>query len=158
MLPFKYLFQDKPNWLFLCLFAGYLFAFVQIGQWKISIYGGDSWGYYAHVPASFIYHDVGDYDKTIKAIQVYNPSQKPKEDLYGVRPAPTGQYAIKYSLGFAYLLAPAFFIAHSYCRLTGHFLADGFSPPPYALLNCLSVLLFAFIGLHFLFKNFAPTT
>ena len=137
-------------WLGLLLF--YIISFIKMDYWRKAAYGGDSWGYYVHLPATFIYHDIGDYSKSFEAVKKYETSlPDPKIDKYGVRPTPIGKFAVKYSHGFALLLLPFFAAAHLFCSLTAVYPADGFSLP-YMLANGLAVLFYVFLGLIILKK------
>ena len=95
--------------IWLGIFIFYIAAFIKIDYWQKAAYGGDSWGYYVHLPATFIYHDVGDYTKSFEAVKKYDATlPDPKVDKYGVRPTPIGKFAVKYSHGLAFLLLPFF--------------------------------------------------
>jgi hypothetical protein len=138
------------SFIWLSLLAFYLLSFYKTDYWRRAAFGGDSWGYYVHLPATFIYHDVGDYTKSYEAVKKYDAAQPdPKVDKYGVRPTPTGKFAVKYSHGLAILFAPFFAIAHGFCSLTKLYPADGFSPP-YMLANGFAVLFYVFLGLFYL--------
>ena len=70
----------------------YLFAFYKCDNWYKEACGGDPLGYYAHLPATFIYEDVGDYSKTFAIIKQYDRNAvDPKADIYGVRQTPAGK-------------------------------------------------------------------
>ena len=139
---------SKALWFF--IFTFYIAAFFHINYWQKAAYGGDSWGYYVHLPATFIYNDIGDYDKSFAAVKKYAPYQpNPKDDQYGVRPTPIGRFADKYSHGMAYLLLPFFAAAHLFCKITALYPADGFSMP-YMLGIGLAVLFYVFSGLFLL--------
>lgn len=131
-----------------------LFYLVSLGyseRSRASLDGSDSWGYYVHLPASFLYHDTGEYSKTIAAWQSNYPNKPdPRKDAYGIRPTPTGKFAVKYPIGLAILESPFFLAAHVFCLLGGG-AADGFSAP-YAWALALSSLFFAVLGLFFLYK------
>ena len=143
------------NKIFICIGIIYVFAFYKCDNWHKAAYGGDSWGYYAHLPATFIYGDVGDYGKTIAKVLEYDPGmQDHRIDKYGVRPTPSGKYAIKYSHGMALLWLPFFTIAHFFCKISNFYPADGFSKP-YMLMVGLSMIFYVLIGLHFLWKVLA---
>lgn len=146
----------KP-FLVLPLIAGlYVLAFLAMNRWPSLPYGGDAWGYYAHLPAQLLYGDAGDYSKTIAATAAHDPNfVDPRIDMYGVRPTPTGKLAIKYPLGVAILEAPFFGIAHGWARWSGgQYPADGFSRP-YTLLAGLGGIFYAVLGLFFLWRLLA---
>ena len=142
--------SSKIFWIGISVF--YLISFFQLDYWKKAAYGGDPFGYYVHLPATFIHHDVGDYAKSFEAVKKYDAGlPDPKVDKYGIRPTPSGKYAVKYSLGMAYLLSPFFLMAHIYCVSSSAFPADGFSLP-YMLSLGLGVLFYVGLGLMLLVK------
>ncbi|MCC6460873.1 MAG: hypothetical protein IT260_10415 [Saprospiraceae bacterium] len=126
----------------------YLASFFLLDRWPTLPYGGDSWGYYAHLPSFFLYGDTGDYQKTIEATTAHAPNfVDPRIDKYGVRNTPVGRFCIKYPLGVAILEAPFFGIAHRWALNSGgRYPADGFSRP-YMLLAGLGVIFYAWLGL-----------
>jgi len=102
----------------------------------------DVLSYYAYLPAIYIYHDI-----TLSFIDK-NPS------LYGdkfwpEKPA-TGRYAIKTTMGLAFLYAPFFQVAHPVARMLGYE-ANGYSPP-YKIALMLSAVFYLAVGLYFLKK------
>jgi hypothetical protein len=130
----------------------FVLTFVAFGQWRSVFYRSDSWGYYLHLPAFFLYQDAGDYTATIAAWRPYNRTDPdPRIDQYGLRTSPTGRTVNKYTLGVATLQSPFFAVAHGWCRLTGASPADGFSWP-YVLLAGLSTVFYAILGLFVLRK------
>ncbi len=133
-----------------------LFYLVSLGyteRYRATLDGSDSWGYYVHLPSFLLYQDAGDYSKTIAAWQSNYPSKPdPRKDAYGIRPTPSGKFAVKYPIGVALLESPFFIAAHLYCLVGGTHPADGFSAP-YAWAIAISNLFFAVLGLFFLFKN-----
>ncbi len=140
------------SFIWLSLFVFYALSFYKTDYWRRAAFGGDSWGYYVHLPATFIYHDIGDYSKSYEAVKKYDATQPdPKVDKYGVRPTPIGKFAVKYSHGLAILFVPFFATAHLFCIITNHYPADGFSEP-YMLSIGLAVLFYVFLGLFYLKK------
>ena len=136
---------------FIALF--YLLSLFYTERARAALDGSDSWGYYVHLPAFLLYHDSGDYSKTIAAWQANYPNKPdPRKDAYGIRPTPTGKFAVKYPLGVALLETPFFLAAHVYCLIGGTHPTDGFSAP-YSWAIALSSLFFAVLGLFFLYKN-----
>jgi len=98
------------------------------------ILGSDGRGYYNYLPYTFIKHDVAHQDWS--ALQ------------------PNGNSMNKFTMGVAILEIPFFFGAHLYSLISG-LPAGGYSPPyTYALL--ISVALYVFLGLYFLFKFLKP--
>ncbi len=144
--------KTLSSFIWLSLFVFYILSFYKTDYWRKAAFGGDSWGYYVHLPATFIYHDIGDYTKSYEAVKKYDASQPdPKVDKYGVRPTPIGKFAVKYSHGLAILFLPFFAVAHLFCKITMLYPADGFSLP-YMLGNGFAVLFYVFLGLFFLKK------
>lgn len=127
-----------------------------MGRWPTLPYGGDAWGYYAHLPATFIYQDVGSYDSTIAATAKYDPYMAdPKADQYGLRETPIGKYIIKYPIGVPLLEAPFFGIAHVWALASGgQYDADGFSRP-YMMWAGLGAIFYVLLGLLLLWQVLA---
>ena len=124
----------------------YLLAFHYFGFWKHALYGGDSWGYYVHLPSTIIHHDVGDYSISTEYRRKYSPiSVDPVAEMHV---SPIGKRVDKYPLGVAILESPFFLIAHAYCLLSGT-PADGYSPP-YMYCVGLSTLIYSILGIWIL--------
>lgn len=124
-----------------------LIGFLFYPKWEIkgteSMLSWDAAGYYAYLPAAFIYHDLKDMKKT---------EQKAQEHTSGFEAfyAPNGHKITKYAVGQAVLFAPAFFIAHMLAPSFGY-PADGFSYP-YQLAIGLWGLFVNILGFWFLRK------
>ncbi|MEQ1746303.1 MAG: hypothetical protein ABMA02_12820 [Saprospiraceae bacterium] len=146
----------KKNWLFGLILALYVASFFVMGRWPTLPYGGDAWGYYAHLPAAFIYHDIGTYDSTIAATRKYDPNiPDPKIDKYGLRETPIGKHIIKYPVGVPLLEVPFFGAAHIWAGASGGTYApDGFSRP-YMMLAGLGAIFYALLGLILLWRVLA---
>jgi hypothetical protein len=134
----------------------YLVSFKQYANYNSFLQGGgDSWGYYAYLPASFIYHDLDDLQQTIQKRAEYNPSSvRTQEDGYlQIEEAHAFQKntIIKYTSGIAILYAPFFLAAHGFCKLTHLYAADGYTFP-YNLMIGLSTLLYSIFGLWLIRK------
>lgn len=100
------------------------------GNRTLKVTEWDAFGYYAYLPAIFIYHDVKhldwltDIDKKY-AVTGGNGWQAEKQ--------PNGNYVFKYLGGVAILELPLFCIGHCIALMKGY-PPDGFSPPyQYAL-------------------------
>jgi len=142
---------SKITLLFCVLF--YLIAFFSNNHWqKGLIYGGDSFGYYMYLPATFIHNDLDSLNQTMNAVSAHSSW---KGSYFAKNPLGTdvahhigkGRQVIKYTSGLAILNIPLFAIAHVSAKLTGYS-ADGFSLP-YRLFIHLSGILHAFLGLLF---------
>lgn len=130
----------------------YLLAFLYFGFWKNAIKGGDTFGYYIHLPSTFLYHDAGDYTKSIEQWRLYNPtSRNPLEEL----PVTSiGKRPMRFPVGVAVMGAPFFAIAHVYCWVSGT-AADGFSTP-YLFFSGLSTVFYALWGIWLLMLALKP--
>jgi hypothetical protein len=131
--------------LILCVF---LAGFFSIRFWTETHLGGDSWGYYSYLPAAFIHHDLGNYERTVAATRLYRTDfEDPLKDKYGLyhQHPETGRNVIKYTSGVSMLLSPFFALTHLYVRLSGG-AADGFSPA-YGLGLGLGVVVWVMLGL-----------
>ena len=120
--------------------------------------GGDQWtgiieadgkGYYAYLPAIFIYHDLnfGFFDE-IEKEKYYNPN-----GYYDYRAnGGHGEYINKYYCGTAVAELPFFLGAHLLTRIQGGD-TDGYSKN-YLVSVSIAALFYLFIGLFFLRKIF----
>ena len=87
----------------------------------------DVYGYYMHLPNTFIYHDVGmRNDKLIDGLRI---KYKSSPVLYQAVGGIDGKKVNVYPIGLALAYAPGFFVAHLYAKLSGHYPADGYSAP-----------------------------
>jgi hypothetical protein len=133
----------------------YLFSIHKFAKWHDAIIGGgDTWGYYLYLPATFIHHDLGTLEASVKARRQYHPafSDTPYNPL-GVDEthiAWSGKQVNKYTTGVAILYSPFFFIAHA-IALAADLPANGYSFI-YIYLIHLSSIFYAIIGFIFLRK------
>lgn len=106
----------------------------------------DAKGYYAYLPAVFIYHDLnfGFFDK-IEKQKYYNPNLQ-----YDYRATGHGSIINKYYCGTAIAQLPFFLSAHALTLLTGAD-ADGYSKL-YMFSVSLAALFYLLLGLYFLNK------
>ena len=109
--------------------------------------GWDVSGYYMYLPATFIYKDLKKCEFREDLIKNY----KPTPDFQQAFRYTNGNFVMKYPIGMALQYTPAFFLAHTYCKITGQFPADGFSFP-YQLMISLWSFFIAILGLYFLRK------
>ncbi|MFN8295529.1 MAG: hypothetical protein U0T69_05005 [Chitinophagales bacterium] len=146
----------KSKIAFLIIILIYVASFNYYSNYKDFLKGGgDSWGYYAYLPATFIYHDLDDLQQTIAKRAAYN--------TFGVRKHESGYLqieeahafekntVIKYTNGVAILYAPFFFAAHIFCHNTNLYAADGYTLP-YNLMIGIATLLYSLGGLWLLRK------
>lgn len=115
------------------------------GHWKF-ILQADAKGYYAYLPATFIYHDLnfGFFDH-IEREKYHDPDL-----FYDYRADHEGQTINKYYCGTALAQLPFFLTAHLVTRLTGLDL-DGYSRWYMISVN-LAALFYLWLGLLFLLK------
>ncbi|NEN22427.1 hypothetical protein G3O08_02785 [Cryomorpha ignava] len=116
-------------------------------RWK-GIVEADGKGYYAYLPAVFIYHDLnfGFFDH-IEKEKYYNPNR-----YYDYRAnSGTGQLINKYYSGTAVAELPFFVMAHSLTIATNGD-ADGYSKYYMIFIN-IAALFYLFLGLFYLRKT-----
>lgn len=129
------------NWGIPLLIALGSFVFgVSEKGWDHTFINGDGKGYYAHLPAVFIYHDLGfgfieDYEK-----KHYQPGQ-----LCDFRQPVEGGIVNRYFVGTSLAQMPFFLITHYSCKLTG-LNADGYSRP-YQYTILFAGCFYLFLGL-----------
>lgn len=116
------------------------------GQWQY-ILKADARGYYAYLPAAFIYHDLnfGHYQK-VEVENAYDSTL-----VYDYRQIVDGKVVNKYFAGEALLLAPFFGIAHFLSTISGHN-SDGYSQI-YMIFVTLAALFYVLLGLFFIKKT-----
>ncbi len=136
------------------IFIFYLFFLHFFGKWTLNAGGGDAWGYYGYLPATFIHDDLHTLEKSIEARTLYssgdfidngNPLRIDEAKHLG-----DGKQVMKYSMGIAILMFPFFIIAHFLALLFG-LPADGYSPIYLYFVNHAS-LFYVTLGLIFLRK------
>lgn len=106
----------------------------------------DAKGYYAYLPAVFIYHDLnfGFFDN-IEKQKYYNVNT-----FYDYRIGWKNQIIDKYYIGVAVAQAPFFFLAHGITHLTGKE-PDGYSYWYPVLIN-IAAIFYGVLGLYALFR------
>ncbi len=110
--------------------------------WK-SIIESDGKGYYAYLPATFIYHDLNfGFFEEIEEQKYYN-----KNLFYDYRVGINKRLINKYYCGTAVAELPFFLITHAYCLLSDH-PPDGYSKP-YTIAISVAALFYLFLGLLF---------
>ncbi|MBK7689641.1 MAG: hypothetical protein IPJ31_00450 [Bacteroidetes bacterium] len=125
-------------------------AFFYYPRWNCSnteaTLSWDVSGYYMYLPAIFIYKDINKCRFKDSILDRYHPTPDFQQAFTHSK---SGNYIMKYSIGQAVVMAPFFFMGHTYAHLSGTFPADGFSYP-YQLAIGVGMLLFAFMGLYYL--------
>ncbi len=99
----------------------------------------DVFGYYLYLPATFIYHDLGNLGFVPGIMDQYHPAG----DFHAATRADKGLYVMKYPVGMSVLYAPAFFTAHALAKPLGY-PADGFSKPYQVILSVWMIVLAMF--------------
>lgn len=116
------------------------------GQWE-SVLGADAKGYYAYLPASFIYDDFNfNFYEVVEVKNAYD-----KNLIYDYRFYYEGHTINKYFVGESVLLVPFFLIAHFTSSLLG-FPTDGYSQL-YIILLTFAAIFYLSLGLVFLRKS-----
>ena len=110
-----------------------------------AIQTNDATGYYAYLPAVFIYHDLNFayHDSVIQ--KYYNP-----EKYADYRVTYNGKTIDKYYAGTAFTLIPFFLAGHLYAKLF-NYPADGYSLPYFIAINIASIV-FLLMGLIYILK------
>lgn len=134
---------DKISIVLIAIGFLYIFGNLRSGKyfWK-EIVLSDALGYYAYLPAVFIYHDLHFGFK--EGIE-----RKYEEPSYYTQQLKEGKIN-KYYAGTALAEMPFFLIAHAYARLAG-FDADGYSAP-YMYAVALAAIFYMLAGLVFIRK------
>jgi hypothetical protein len=115
---------------FLCLLFLVLHYYIRtVIYWNwTNVLGWDVLSYYIYLPFNFIYNDPGIVNQLVieRIFEQYQPSGT----VYQIYRLPNGNWVSMYSMGFAILYAPFFFIAHAWASFSGGiYPADGFSFP-----------------------------
>jgi len=121
-------------------------AFVQykhIGP-ENQVLRADGKGYYAYLPALFIYHD-----GQMNFIDYYEHKYNPPEAYADFRNKDNGRYVDKYFAGVAILQLPFFLCAHAVSYLL-HLPTDGYAPL-YQQFFVAGALFYLFLGMQFFF-------
>lgn len=131
----------------------YLASLLYFRRWEVNIiYGGDTWGYYAYLPAALIYGDLSNIDTTYRKRFDYSGEAFSFPGPGGELPvAANGHRVIKYTAGVALLQLPFFLMGHGMALLLPGVAADGYSWP-YMLWIHLANLIYFFAGLWCLYR------
>ena len=128
-------------WLFAACLA--TFALFQHRPWKpLEVFSADEGGYYAYLPAAFIYGDLGRADSLATLQKAQLPPMARELGLYRLS---NGKTVSKYWLGVALGDVPWFWGAHWYAGLTGQ-PQDGLARP-YQQAMLVAGLVYALLGL-----------
>lgn len=137
--------------LILCLVLGILHKNKKWGSHT------DSWnnicsdgrGYYAWLPATFIYGDLNfGFHYTVEKDESFMPNQGCYQDYINTF---NGKSTNKYYPGAAICMLPFFGAAHLYCKLTGSFEPNGYTTP-YFIANGIAGMCWLYIGMYFFWQ------
>lgn len=127
-------------------------AFIFYPKWKQTrteaTISWDVSGYYMYLPALFIYKDIKHCSFKDSILIKYYPTPDFQQAFLHNN---SGNYVMKYASGQAVTMLPFFLIAHTYCKFTSTYPADGFSFP-YQFCIGIGMLFYAFLGLFILRK------
>lgn len=137
----------KYKYSFLIILLSALISIYTIFNQKIynkknSVIYWDIISYYSYLPAAFIYDDL--------TLEFTKQNTAYWADKFWPAKTEINKRAIKTSMGLSYLYSPFFFLAHIYAKFTKKE-SNGFSLP-YKLSLILSIIVYFFIGLLYLFK------
>lgn len=142
----------------LSLLAIFIISFIYLGHRiyyadvdnpkKLIVTDWDALGYYMYLPATLIYHDYKKLDWIDRIDKEYPVTGG---ELYQALKHENGNYYFKYLGGIAILQLPFFTAAHIYAKVSGHYKADGFSPP-YQYAIAFGNLLYFIVALFYLRK------
>lgn len=143
--------NHSSRWAFLIVTIVLSVSFWKYSRWdNLIIPGGDPWGYYMYLPATFIHHDLDKLDVTLKTRGLHGiGATSSKRNPLGIDESfhlGDGKQVVKYTSGLAILYSPFFMGAHLYAKMSDTYAADGFSLP-YIMAISLSTLFFALLGL-----------
>ncbi len=133
--------------------AVYVWGFFHYAVWREGIVnGGDTWGYYAYLPAVFVHGDLASLDASMTARKSHHGgywSAAMGHDEVGEAPkAPNGNRILKYTAGVALLQTPFFLAGHLTAKIAGY-PQDGYSLP-YRLWVHSSLIFYALLGMWWL--------
>jgi len=110
----------KSRTVFWLVAALMLFALHQSKRWNTQgVFDWDAGGYFAYLPAVFVYHDPGRVDSLARLVQQRLPEPERDYNRIGLHPLPGGRYYIKYPMGVALSQLPWFAGAHAYSYVAG---------------------------------------
>ena len=108
----------------------------------------DNYGYYLHLPATFIYHDIGIENKSW--LDSLNKNYQPQRPFYQCWEGQKNRLVNVYPVGLAICNVPFFLGGHVAAKIFGY-KADGLSPP-YQWAMIFSSLFYAILGMWLLRK------
>lgn len=136
------------------LFIVYLFLFFYFGNWqRDTTSSGDSWGYFAYLPAVFVNGDIYTLEKTIATRKAVNPKMGyDPSNPAGIGEAKhvNGNQVIKYTCGVAMLESPFFLAGQFITKFFTDDVPNGYSYWCMLLLH-LGIVVYTFAGALFIF-------
>ncbi len=142
--------------LFAFLIISIIFIYVKVRQVRSvepfirDSYGlsWDNYGYYLHLPAFVIHHDIGIEDRVW--LDTLNNKYQKGRPFYQTWPGQKNRLVNVYPVGFAIFNLPFFLVGHVSAKIFGYD-ADGLSPP-YQYAMIFSAMFYALLGFWFLRK------
>lgn len=139
----------------ICIFViGSVFAFIFLKESFVQkeqrscVAAYDQFGYYAYLPATFIYDDLAFQKPWKEKIQLHYCDQ---ERVYQFVDIEGGKKVNMYHMGLSYLHLPGFLVANSLAKPLGY-KQDGMSQPYRVAIKC-TALFFILLGLIFFRKT-----
>src|SRR6478609_6495100 len=109
----------------------------------------DGRGYYAWLPATFIYHDLNfGFHYTIEKDEKFMPNKGCYQNYINTF---NDHNTNKYYPGAALCMLPFFGTAHLYCKITDRFEANGYTTP-YFVANGVAGMCWLYIGMFFFWQ------
>ncbi|HET6990262.1 MAG TPA: hypothetical protein VFJ43_03015, partial [Bacteroidia bacterium] len=108
----------------------------------------DNYGYYLHLPAFVIHHDIGLEDRSW--LDALNKKYQQDRPFYQAWPGQKNRLVNVYPVGAAIFNLPFFLLGHLSAKISGYD-ADGLSPP-YQYAMIISALFYGILGFWFLRK------
>jgi hypothetical protein len=130
----------------------FIISFFFFNLWKGELNGGDAFGYYLHLPATFLYFKSDlSFEQPWAVARSYAKGLQKYEDARNGTPlTPLGRHMNKYPIGVAVLTLPFFIVGHISAVILPGYPADGFSMP-YRFWMGFGTLIYVFWGLWLLF-------
>jgi len=136
--------KENPSLTTLIIIA-LLLTIIRFSHPHKNILSYDTFGYYIHLPARYIYDDPGI--RNFKWVEEINKIYNSTPTFYQFSDGADGQKVIRFYRGMSYVLMPAFWAGDVWARLSGA-PRDGFSTP-YTTAVWIWGLLLNFAGLWF---------
>ena len=129
------------------LFAHFYLRIVNYNDFS-NVLGWDVMAYYIYLPFTFIYHDPGITNQAI--VDTIFSTYHPSGTFYQAFQLPNGNWSPMYTMGFALLFMPFFFIGHLWAYMRNYPM-DGFSYP-YQVAVSSGVMIYIIAGVFIIRK------